>query len=106
MTSAILRDDEAERQRRLLVQLQAALGDLGIRAIWARNHHLGLPTEFARVSGQCGQKPPVLYIFTGTQGTLRVQVSDGSYALATGQSYSVRDTGTAAQEIFVLVQEH
>jgi hypothetical protein len=104
MTSAILKDEEAERRRGLLVRLQAALGDLGIRAVCARNHHLGLPTEFAPVSGKCGQKPPILYIFTSTDGMLQVQVSDGSYALPTGQSYPVNDAEKAAQEISHLVK--
>jgi hypothetical protein len=104
MTSAILKDEEAERRRELLVQLQAALGDLGIRAVCARNHHLGLPTQFAPVSGKSGQKPPVLYVFTGRDGMLQVQVNDGSYALPTGQSYPVSDAKKAAQEISHLVK--
>lgn len=99
MASVILNDDEAERQRGLLVRLQAALGDLGIRAVWARNHQLGLPTEFAQVSGVRGLKAPVLYVFTDGDVLLRVQVSDESFALATGQSFPVGDVGKAALEI-------
>src|SRR6185437_16638747 len=81
MTVVILTDEEAERQRGLLLGLQAALDGLGIQAVLARNHHLGLPTEHTRVSGTCGQKPPSLHVFAGGLGLLRVQVSDESFAL-------------------------
>ncbi len=103
MTSMILKDEEAERQRGLLLRLQSALGDLGIQAILARNHHLGLPTEHAPVSGECGQKPPVLHIFADGDSLLRVQVNDGSFALATGQSFPAGNTEKAAKEISYLV---
>jgi hypothetical protein len=99
MADVILKDEEAERQRGLLLGLQVALGDLGIRAVLARDHHLGLPTEYVRVSGVCGQKPPSLHVFAGRLGLLRVHVSDGSFALATGQSFPAEDAGTAAGEI-------
>jgi hypothetical protein len=79
--------------------LQVALGGLGIRSVLARNHHLGLPTEHARVSGVCGQKPPSLHVFAGRLGLLRVQVSDGSFALATGQSFPAGDAEAAALDI-------
>src|SRR5712691_9470613 len=99
MAGVILRDEEAERQRGLLLGLEVALGGLGIRAVLARNHHLGLPTEHAPVSGACGLKPPSLHVFAGRLGLLRVQVSGGSYALATGHSFPVGDAETAAGEI-------
>jgi hypothetical protein len=98
MTVVILKDAEAERQRGLLLGLQVALDGLGIRAVLARNHHLGLPTEFAPVSGVCGQKPPSLHVFAGSLGMVRVQVSDGSFVLATGQSLPIKDAGKAAEE--------
>jgi hypothetical protein len=99
VVDVILKDEEAERQRGLLLRLQVALGNLSIRAVLARNHHLGLPTEHARVSGACGLKPPSLHVFTGTLGLLRVQVSGQSYALATGQSFAAGNAETTAQEI-------
>jgi hypothetical protein len=99
MADVILKDEEAERQRGLLLGLQVVLGDLGIRAVLARNHHLGLPTEYVRVSGACGQKPPSLHVFAGRLGLLRVHVSDGSFVLAAGQSFPAQDAETAAGEI-------
>jgi hypothetical protein len=96
---AILSDEEAERQRMLLLRLRVALGGLGIEAVLARNHHLGLPTEYVRVSGVCGLKPPSLHVFAGLLGMVRVQVSDGSFALATGQSFPAEDAEKAAYEI-------
>jgi hypothetical protein len=109
MTDVILADAEAERQRGLLLGLQAALDGLGIEAVLARNHHLGLPTPFARVSGACGQKPPSLHVFAGLLGMVRVQVhvneepddesSEEYFALATGQSFPSGDAGKAADEI-------
>jgi hypothetical protein len=104
MAGVILRDEEAERQRGLLLVLQAALGGLGIRAVLARNHHLGLPTEHARVSGACGLKPPSLHVFAGRLGLLRVQVSGGSFAVATGHCFPVGDPEAAAQEISHLAE--
>jgi len=100
----ILSDEEAERQRALLLGLQAALGGLGVQAVLARNHHLGLRTEFAPVSAACGLKPPVLHIFTARDGVVRVHVSDGSFALATGQSFPAGDAEKAAKEISCLVK--
>jgi len=109
MTDVILADEEAERQRGLLLGLQVALDGLGIRAVLARNHHLGLPTPHARVSGACGQKPPSLHVFAGVLGMVRVQVDvseepddesgEDSFALATGQSFPAGDAGKAADEI-------
>ncbi len=104
MVGVILKDGEAERQRGLLLRLQVALDGLGIRAVLARNHHLGLPTEHVQVSAACGLKPPSLHVFAGRLGLLRVQVSDGSYALATGHSFPVGDAETAAEEIFDLAE--
>ncbi len=100
----ILKDGEAERQRQLLVQLKAALADVGVQSIVARNHHIGLPTEYAHVSGACGLKPPILFVRAADDGVVRVQVSDRSYVLATGQSFPAGDTETAAQEISSLVK--
>jgi hypothetical protein len=102
--SLILKDDEAERQRQLLVQLKAALAEIGVQSIVARNHHLGLPTEYAQVRGACGLKPPILFVGAADDGVIRVQVSDRSYVLATGQSFPAGDTKTAAQEISRLVR--
>jgi hypothetical protein len=102
MTVVILSDEEAERQRGLLLGLQVALDGLGIQAVLARNHHLGLPTEHARVSGACGQKPPSLHVFAGLLGMVRVQVNDESFVLATGQSFAARDAEKAAVEIRAL----
>ena len=99
MTVVILKDEEAELQRRLLLGLQVALDGLGIEAVLARNHHLGLPTEYVRVSGVCGQKPPSLHVFAGLLGMVRVQVCDGSFALATGESFPAADAEKAAFEI-------
>jgi hypothetical protein len=99
-----LSDGEAERQRVLLLRLQAALGGLGVQAVLARNHHLGLPTDFAPVSGACGLKSPVLHVFSARDGLVRVQVRDGSFAVATGQSFPVGDQDKAAQEISYLVK--
>lgn len=99
MAVVILTDDEAERQRRLLLGLQVALDGLGIGSVLARNHHLGLPTEHVRVSPVCGLKPPSLHVFAGKPGMVRVQVSDESFALATGQSFPVGDAGKAADGI-------
>jgi hypothetical protein len=101
MAVVILSDKEAERQRGLLLGLQVALDGLGIQAVLARNHHLGLPTEHAPVSGVCGLKPPSLHVFAGQgqDGLLRVQVSNGSFALATGQSFPAGDAGKAAAGI-------
>jgi len=109
MTDVILRADEAERQRGLLLSLQVALDGLGIRAVLARNHHLGLPTEYVPVSGACGLKAPSLHVFAGLLGMVRVQVqvseksdgesSDEYFALATGQSFSAGDAEKAALEI-------
>ncbi|HUC59123.1 MAG TPA: hypothetical protein VMA95_17100 [Streptosporangiaceae bacterium] len=99
MTDDILTDEEAERQRGLLLGLQAALDGLGIESVLARNHHLGLPTEYVPVSGASGLKPPSLHVFAGRLGLVRVQVGDGSFALATGQSFPAGDAGKAAEEI-------
>ncbi len=109
MTDVILAAEEAERQRGLLLGLQVALDGVGIQAVLARNHHLGLPTPFARVSGVCGLKAPVLFVFAGVLDMVRVQVhvseeSDGesddeSFALVTGQSFPAGDAGKAADEI-------
>jgi hypothetical protein len=99
MTDMILTDEEAERQRGLLLGLQAALDRLGIRAILARHHHLSLPTEYVRVSGTCGQKPPSLHVFAGRLGLLRVHVSGRSFVPATGQSFPAGDAEATAGEI-------
>lgn len=105
MTVVILKDEEAERQRGLLFGLQVALGGIGISSVLARNHHLGLPTEYVPVSGVCGQKPPSLYVFAGRLGVVRVQVQvsdesgDDLFALATGESFPAGDAGTTADEI-------
>ena len=109
MTDVILADAEAERQRGLLLGLQVALDGVGIQAVLARNHHLGLPTKYVPVSGACGLKAPVLFVFAGLLGMVRVQVhvskksddesGDVFFALATGQSFPAGDAGKAADEI-------
>ena len=108
MTDVILADAEAERQRGLLLGLQVALDGVGIQAVLARNHHLGLPTEYVPVSGACGLKAPVLFVFAGLLGMVRVQVhvskksddeSADFFALATGQSLPAGDAGKAAEGI-------
>jgi hypothetical protein len=100
MTDEILRDEEAERQRGLLLGLQAALDGLGIESVLARNHRLALPTKYVQVSGASGLKPPSLHVFAVRLGLVRVQVSDGeSFLLATGQSFPARDAVRAADEI-------
>lgn len=109
MTDLILADAEAERQRGLLLGLQVALDGLGIQAVLARNHHLGLPTENVPVSAACGLKPPTLHMFAGSLGLVRVRVhvskksddesAEESFALATGQSFPAGDAGKAADEI-------
>jgi hypothetical protein len=98
----ILRADEAERQHALLVQLKAALDGFGVQAVVARNHHVGLPTEHARVSGACGLKSPILFVCTADDGVIRVQVSERSYVLATGESFP-GDAEAAARGIAGLV---
>jgi hypothetical protein len=100
----ILKDDEAERQRQLLVALKAALADVGVQSIVARNHHIGLPTEYAHVSGACGLKAPILFVRAADDSVIRVQVSDRTYVLATGQSFPAGDTETAAREISSLLK--
>jgi hypothetical protein len=109
MTDVILADAEAERQRGLLLGLQVALNGLGIQAVLARNHHLGLPTEYVPVSAVSGLKPPTLHVFAGVLGMIRVQVhvskksddesGEESFALTTGQSFPAGDAGRAADEI-------
>jgi hypothetical protein len=100
----ILTDEEAERQRALLVRLKVALDGLGVRAVVARNHHIGLPTEYVPVSAACGLKPPILFVCPVHDGVIRIQVSDQSYVLPTGESVPVADTETAAQEITSLMK--
>ncbi len=109
MTDVILADAEAERQRGLLLGLQVALDGLGIQAVLARNHHLGLRTEYVPVSAVSGLKPPTLHVFAGSLGLVRVRVhvskksddesGEESFALATGQSFPAGDAGNAADGI-------
>jgi hypothetical protein len=70
----------------------------------ARNHHIGLPTEYVHVSGACGLKAPILFVCAADDCMLRVQVSGRSYVLATEQLVSADDTETAAREISDLVE--
>jgi hypothetical protein len=93
----VLGEQEAERRRLLLAELQAALASLGVRSVLARNHRLVL-----RYNQTCydpsGLTDPALHICT--PGQARAGTTDStSYRLDAGSDYPVADPAVAAAGI-------
>jgi hypothetical protein len=95
---AVLSDSEAGQRVMLLGELHAALDNLGVRCVLARNHRLVLRYNDPPPLLPSGPTDPTLHIF-GPAGTL-VATTDGTvYRLDDGQEYPASDPAAAAAAI-------
>ena len=102
--NTILASDEAARRVQLLSELQAALKDLGMHSVLARNHRLVLRWHNAGPFEPSGQTSPQLHIFTPAGTTIAtIATTDGtSYHLSAGPDCpAVGSTAAAA-----LIRDH
>lgn len=95
---AVLSDSEAGQRVMLLGELHAALDNLGVRCVLARNHRLVLRYNDPPPLLPSGPTDPTLHIF-GQASTL-IATTDGTvYRLDDGQEFPASDPAAAATAI-------
>lgn len=93
----ILTDAETASRMLLLAELQAALRDLGIQCVLARNHRLVLRDRAERPFKPSGLTDPQLFVFLPS-GCQHVTTDGVSYRLGSDQ-FPVRESAAAAVAI-------
>lgn len=94
----ILDEDEVQRRKMLLAELQAALMALGIQGVLASHRQLVLRYNDPPPLAPSGPTSPTLHLF-GPDGA-RVATTDGTaYQVDDGRTFPISDPAAAAADI-------